>query len=153
MSRGYSDISNGEEKTKARFGIHLSCRYAAENLKVPKQIGCTDLIGHGPPAPSIGIEDTGFGVWAVEDLVKMKRQAEDHDPRLETFEYCPPMDKIMMNLEGCQEQLENSGSQLSTSLRQAYTPIMRRVPNGSLGAQWIQHQKRFRVKIDTSLAR
>jgi len=90
-----------------RFAIHLNYCYTSESLKLAKQIGCTDVIGHGPPAPSIGIEDTGTEVWAVADLVKMKRQADDHGLRLEIFEHCPPIDKIMLNLEGREEQLEN----------------------------------------------
>ena len=90
-----------------RFAIHLGFRYTPEALRLAKQIGCTDVIGHGPPAPSIGIEDTDSEVWSAEDLVKMKRQVEAHDLRLEVFEHCPPIDKIMLNLEGREEQLEN----------------------------------------------
>ena len=90
-----------------RFAMYLSYRYTPDSLKIAKQIGCTDVIGHGPPAPPIGIEDTGSEVWAVEDLVEMRRQAENHDLRLEIFEHCPPIGKILLSLEGREEQLEN----------------------------------------------
>ena len=89
-----------------RFAIHLGYRYTREVMRLVKQIGCTDVMGHGPPTPSIGIEDTGSEVWAVEDLIKMKRQVEAHDLRLEVLEHCPPINKIMLNLESREEQLE-----------------------------------------------
>ena len=91
-----------------RLAIYASgAAYASEGLRFAKQIGCTDAIGSGPPAPAIGIESSGSDVWKVDDLVKMKRQVEDHDLTLEVFEDCPPIDKIMLGREGGEEQLEN----------------------------------------------
>jgi mannonate dehydratase len=90
-----------------RFAIHAGAAYSSESLRFAKQIGCTDAIGGGPPAPSIGIESPWHEVWKVEDLVKMKRQTEAHGLRLEVFEDCPPINKIMLGYEGREEQLEN----------------------------------------------
>jgi len=84
-----------------RFAVILGDCYSTENLRVSKQLGCTDVVGHGPPV-ALGSE-----VWEFGDLVRMKRRVEDSGLRLDVLEDGPPIEKIMLGLPGREEQLEN----------------------------------------------
>lgn len=87
---------------KMRFAVVLpGGRYSPENLRLAVQLGCTDVIGHGP---RLGPESE---VWEYADLVKMKRSCEEFGLRLEVFEASPRSDKIMLGLPDRGEQLEN----------------------------------------------
>ncbi|MFQ5819383.1 MAG: mannonate dehydratase [Candidatus Heimdallarchaeota archaeon] len=87
--------------SKMRFAIALGDPYSTENLKVAKQLGCTDVIGHGPRVAA------GSEIWEFGELVRMKRRVEDFGLRLDVLEDGPPIAKIMLGLPGREEQLEN----------------------------------------------
>jgi len=84
-----------------RFAIILGDVYSTENLRLAKQLGCTDVIGRGP---QITPESE---VWEFTDLVRIKRRVEDFGLRLDVLEDGPPIEKIMLDLPGRDEQLEN----------------------------------------------
>jgi mannonate dehydratase len=87
---------------KMRFAVTLpGGAYRTENLVLMRQLGCTDVIGHGPRTP-IDSE-----VWEHGDLDQLKRRVEDYGLRLEVFEDGPRIHKIIYNLPGREEQLEN----------------------------------------------
>lgn len=87
---------------KMRFAVNLPGGvYKTENLILMKQLGCTDVIGHGP-RPS-GPD----GVWEQGDLEQLKRQVESHGLRLEILEDGPKIHEIIYNLPGRKEQLES----------------------------------------------
>ncbi|MDH5687294.1 MAG: mannonate dehydratase [Candidatus Bathyarchaeota archaeon] len=87
---------------KMRFAVTLpGGPYNAENLVLMKQLGCTDVIGHGPRSLP------GSEVWEHGDLAQLKRQVENFGLRLEVFEDGPRIEKIIYNLPGREEQLEN----------------------------------------------
>jgi len=95
--------------TKMRFAIILGDAYSTENLRISKQLGCTDVIGHGPRlAPE-------SEVWEFGDLVRIKRRVEDFGLRLDVLEDGPPIEKIMLGLPGREEQLENFCKSLENS--------------------------------------
>ena len=87
---------------KMRFAVIFpGGTYKPENLILAKQLGCTDVIGHGPRT---------FGdseVWEQGDLEQLKRHVENFGLRLEVFEDGPRIHKILYNLPGREEQLEN----------------------------------------------
>jgi len=84
-----------------RFAIILGDSYSTENLKIAKQLGCTDVIGHGPRVVP------GKEIWEFGDLVRMKKRVEDFGLKLDVLEDGPPIEKIMLGLPGREEQLEN----------------------------------------------
>lgn len=86
---------------KMRFAVNLGTGdlYKAENLMLMKQLGCTDVIGSGPRTDS--------EVWEYGDLVELKRRVESFGLRLEVFEDAPGHHKVIYNLPGRDEQLEN----------------------------------------------
>ncbi len=74
-----------------------------------KQLGCTDVIGHGPRnrlygAPRAKPETE---VWEYADIVHDKMQVERDGLRFEVLEDAPNAEKIFWNLPGRDEQLEN----------------------------------------------
>ncbi|MEM2913594.1 MAG: mannonate dehydratase, partial [Candidatus Bathyarchaeia archaeon] len=75
--------------------------YDHKNLILMKQLGCTDVIGHGPSIPR------GSEVWEYGDILQIKMQVERHGLRLEVFEDAPPIEKIVYNLQGKEQQLED----------------------------------------------
>jgi mannonate dehydratase len=87
---------------KMRFAVNLPGGvYRTENLVMMRQLGCTDVIGHGPRTPA------GSEVWERGDLAQMKRHVENYGLRLEVFEDGPRIHKMIYNLPGREEQLEN----------------------------------------------
>lgn len=97
---------------KMRFAVTLpGGPYKTENLRLSKQLGCTDVIGSGPRAfhsmygDARNVEDSE--IWAFGDLIRMKRRVEDFGLRLDVFEDGPNIEKIIYNLPGREEQLEN----------------------------------------------
>jgi len=84
-----------------RFAVILGDCYSTENLRVSKQLGCTDVIGHGPPVTP------GSEVWEFGDLVRMKKRVEDFGLRLDVLEDGPPIEKIILGSPGSEEQLQN----------------------------------------------
>ena len=75
--------------------------YDPDNLILMKQLGCTDVIGYGPRLPK------GSEVWEYGDLAQLKMHVEKHGLRLEVLEDGPPIEKIIYDLPGKEEQLEN----------------------------------------------
>ncbi len=75
--------------------------YKPENLVLMRQLGCTDVIGHGPLTPP------DSEVWEQGDLAQLKRHVENFGLRLEVFEDGPRIHKILYNLSGRKEQLES----------------------------------------------
>jgi mannonate dehydratase len=87
---------------KMRFAVILPGDvYKPENLVLMKQLGCTDVIGHGPRMIP------GSEVWEHGDIAQMKRHVENFGLRLEVLEDGPSIEKIIYNLPGREEQLEN----------------------------------------------
>ena len=87
---------------RMRFAVVLPGDvYDPNNLKLMKQLGCTDVIGHGPRLPR------GSEVWEYGDLAQLKMHVEKHGLRLEVLEDGPPIEKIIYDLPGKEEQLEN----------------------------------------------
>jgi len=87
---------------KMRFAVILPGGvYKAENLTLMKQLGCSDVIGHGPQLPA------DSEVWEYGNLAQLKRHVESFGLRLEVFEDGPKIHKIIYNLPGREEQLEN----------------------------------------------
>jgi mannonate dehydratase len=97
---------------KMRFAVSLpGGPYKTENLRLSKQLGCTDVIGSGPSAfHSLYGDARNFEeseIWAFSDLIRMKRRVEDFGLRLDVFEDGPNIQKIIYNLPGREEQMEN----------------------------------------------
>ncbi|MEM2925956.1 MAG: mannonate dehydratase [Candidatus Bathyarchaeia archaeon] len=87
---------------RMRFAVILpGGAYKTENLILSKQLGCTDVIGHGPSLIQ------GSEVWEHGDLLQLKRHVESHGLRLEVLEDGPRIEKIIYNLPGREEQLES----------------------------------------------
>ncbi|MEM1581804.1 MAG: mannonate dehydratase [Candidatus Bathyarchaeia archaeon] len=88
---------------RMRFAVILPFGdiYDTKNLILMRQLGCTDVIGHGPPTPR------GSEIWEYGDIIQIKRHVERYGLRLEVLEDGPSMDKIIYNLPGREEQLEN----------------------------------------------
>ena len=84
---------------KMRFAEIFGDCYSIKSLKLLKQLGCTDVIGHGP-------KNSG-DVWEYSDLVELKKRVEDFGLRLDVLEDGPKIDKIMLGLPGREQQLEN----------------------------------------------
>ncbi len=86
---------------RMRFAVTLPGGvYKIENLILMKQLGCTDVIGHGP-------RPTGPDeVWERGDLEQLRRRVESHGLRLEVLEDGPKIDRIVYDLPGRDEQLE-----------------------------------------------
>ena len=85
-----------------RFAINVGRdAYSTENLRIAKQLGCTDIIGRGPTL------EPGAEVWEFGDLVRIKQRVEDFGLRLEVLEDGPRIEKIMLGLPDRDEQLEN----------------------------------------------
>ncbi len=84
---------------KMRFAEIFGDCYSTKSLRLVKQLGCTDVIGHGPSNKG--------EVWGYQDLVEMKRRVENFGLRLDVLEDGPKIDKIMLGLPGRNEQLEN----------------------------------------------
>lgn len=84
---------------KMRFAVTLGRGdlYKAENLMFMKQIGCTDVIGRGPKSE----------VWEYGDLAQLKMRVENRGLKLDVFEDAPGHHKIIYNLPGREEQVEN----------------------------------------------
>ncbi|MDH5795419.1 MAG: mannonate dehydratase [Candidatus Bathyarchaeota archaeon] len=76
-------------------------RYSATNLALCKQLGCTDVIGCGPWLIP------GSEVWEYGDLAQLKWTVERYGLRLDVFEDGPRIDKIIYNLPGREEQVDN----------------------------------------------
>jgi len=87
---------------KMRFAVNLpGYQYSARNLTLSKQLGCTDVIGHGPrPIP-------GSEVWEYGAMAQLKWTVERYGLRLDVFEDGPRIDKIIYNLPGREEQVDN----------------------------------------------
>ena len=75
--------------------------YSTENLRITRQLGCTDVVGRGP------ILEPGEEVWEFGDLRRIKSRVEDAGLRLEVLEDGPRMEKVIYNLPGRDQQLEN----------------------------------------------
>ena len=75
--------------------------FRPENLTLMRQLGCTDVIGHGPRGGS-----GSQGVWEQGDLEQLKRLVESHGLRLDVLEDGPGIDRIIYDLPGRDEQLE-----------------------------------------------
>jgi len=87
---------------KMRFAVNLpGYQYSARNLALSKQLGCTDVIGHGP-RPILGSE-----VWEYGDMAQLKWTVERYGLRLDVLEDGPRIDRVIYNLSGREEQLEN----------------------------------------------
>ncbi len=87
---------------RMRFAVVLpSGVYKPENLLLMKQLGCTDVIGHGPSTPP------DSEVWEQGDLMQLKSHVENFGLRLEVLEDGPRIHRIIYNLPGKEEQLEN----------------------------------------------
>ncbi|MEM2905459.1 MAG: mannonate dehydratase [Candidatus Bathyarchaeia archaeon] len=87
---------------RMRFAVILpGGAYKVENLILSRQLGCTDVIGHGPMLPP------GSEVWEQGDLAQLKRHVESYGLRLEVLEDGPRIEKIIYNLPGREEQLEH----------------------------------------------
>jgi mannonate dehydratase len=84
---------------RMRFAVILDDVYSSEDLRLAKQMGCTDVIGHGPPSRQ--------EVWEFGELVRMKRRVVDSGLRLDVLEDGPPIDKVMLGLPGRDDQIEN----------------------------------------------
>ncbi|MGD0803475.1 MAG: mannonate dehydratase [Candidatus Bathyarchaeia archaeon] len=84
---------------KMRFSEIFGDCYSTRSLRLLKQLGCTDVIGHGPV--------DGGEVWEYKDLIELKSRVEGFGLRLDVFEDGPKIDKIMLGLPGRDEQLEN----------------------------------------------
>ena len=82
-----------------RFAVTLGRGnlYKHENLQLMKQLGCTDVIGQGPKSD----------VWEYGDLAQLKKRVENRGLRLDVFEDAPNHHKIIYNLPGREEQVEN----------------------------------------------
>ncbi|KYH39881.1 MAG: mannonate dehydratase [Candidatus Bathyarchaeota archaeon B63] len=87
---------------RMRFAVRLPGGvYATSNLILMKQLGCTDVIGSGPRLPP------DSEVWEYGDIVQLKMHVEKHGLRLEVLEDGPPIEKIIYNLPGREQQLED----------------------------------------------
>jgi len=87
---------------RMRFAVILpGYLYSAENLALSKQLGCTDVIGHGPRLIP------GSEVWEYGDLAQLKLTVERYGLRLDVLEDGPGIEKIIYNLPGREQQLEN----------------------------------------------
>ena len=82
-----------------RFAEIFGDCYSTRSLTLEKQLGCTDVIGHGPT--------TGGEIWEYRDLVELKNRVEGFGLRLDTLEDGPRIDKIMLGLPERGEQREN----------------------------------------------
>lgn len=95
--------------TRMRFAANLPGGYLLpENRRLMLQMGCTDVIGHGPRyiggAPRARPE---FEVWEYADIVMDKMQVENDGLSFEVLEDAPNAEKIFWNLPGRDEQLAN----------------------------------------------
>jgi len=87
---------------RMRFAVILPGDiYASRNLTLMKQLGCSDVIGRGPRLPPES------EVWEYGDILQMKRHVEKHGLRLEVLEDGPRIEKIIYNLPGREQQLED----------------------------------------------
>jgi len=87
---------------KMRFAVTLPGGHLlAENRRLMKQLGCTDVIGAGP---RLRPESE---VWEYADIMQDKMQVERDGLRFEVLEDAPNAEKIFWNLSGKEEQLEN----------------------------------------------
>jgi len=86
---------------RMRFALDVGDVYAVDHMRLARQLGCVEVIGHGPRPPP------GSEVWDFGDLVRMKRHVEDFGLRLDVFEDGPPIEKMMLSLPGHEEQLEH----------------------------------------------
>lgn len=87
---------------KMRFAVMLpGSHLLAENRRLMKQLGCTDVIGTGP---RLRPESE---VWEYADIMQDKMQVERDGLRFEVLEDAPRAEKIFWNLPGRDEQLEN----------------------------------------------
>ena len=69
---------------RMRFAVILPGDvYKAENLVLMRQLGCTDVIGHGPSM------FYGGEVWEQGDLEQLRRHVENFGLRLDVFEDGP----------------------------------------------------------------
>ena len=84
---------------RMRFAEVFGDCYSTRSLTLVKQLGCTDVIGHGP--------NMGGEVWEYQDLIDLKKRVEEFGLRLDTLEDGPKIDKIMLGLPGREEQLEH----------------------------------------------
>ncbi len=77
---------------RMRFAVILPFGdiYDTKNLLLVKQLGCTDVIGHGPPTPK------DSQVWEYGDLLQIKRHVESYGLRLEVLEDGPPTSITML---------------------------------------------------------
>jgi mannonate dehydratase len=76
--------------------------YKPENLMLMKQLGCTEVIGHGP-RDDFGSQD----VWEQGDLKQLKRIVQNHGMRLDILEDGPGINQIIYDLPDRDEQLED----------------------------------------------
>ncbi len=87
---------------RMRFAVNLpGYRYSSKNLALSKQLGCTDVIGCGPQLIR------GSEIWEHGDLAQLKWMVERYGLRLDVLEDGPKIDKIIYNLPGREEQLED----------------------------------------------
>ncbi|MCK4417769.1 MAG: mannonate dehydratase, partial [Candidatus Latescibacteria bacterium] len=88
--------------SKMRFAVMLPGGHILpENRRLMKQLGCTDVIGHGP---RLRPESE---VWEYADIMQDKMQVERDGLRFEVFEDAPRAERIFWKLPGWDEQLEN----------------------------------------------
>lgn len=87
---------------RMRFAVTLPGGvYKPENLILARQLGCTDVIGHGPATPP------DSEVWEYGDLVHLKRHVENFGLRLDVLEDGPRMHRLLYDMPGANEQLES----------------------------------------------
>ncbi|MBN2128332.1 MAG: mannonate dehydratase [Sedimentisphaerales bacterium] len=96
--------------SKMRFAVNLPGGYLLpENRRLMLQLGCTDVIGHGPRDSLSGASraTSASEVWEYSDIVHDKMQVERDGLTFEVLEDAPDAEKIFWNLPGKEEQLEN----------------------------------------------
>ena len=93
--------------SKMRFAVNLPGGFLLpENRRLMLQMGCTDVIGHGPREPGAPRGSTAE-VWEYADIVHDKTQVERDGLKFEVLEDAPGAEKIFWNLPGKEEQLNN----------------------------------------------
>ena len=101
-----------------RVGLGQFSEATEELLQFIKQCGVDDFLLNRAQLP-------GESRWEYEDLAALRKMAEDHELRLMALENVPHRfyDKIMLGLEGREEQLENM-CQTVRNMGRAGIPIL-----------------------------
>ncbi len=109
-----------------RIGLGQFREMSDELLQYIKQLGANDFLMNTPSLP-------GENRWEYEDLVALRKRADDANLRLMALENVPVKfyDKAMLGLPGRDEQIENM-QQTVRSMGRAGIPI--------LGYHWMPNQ-------------